>query len=39
MVLFIQYNKLSDIQYAKFHILPVGLHFVSWYSHHECSGT
>ncbi len=34
-----QYNKLSDIQYARFHILPVDLHFepvlVSWYPHHE----
>ncbi len=36
-----QYNKLSDIQYASFHILPVNLDFetvlVSWYPHHvEC---
>ncbi len=34
-----QYNKLSDIQYARFHILHVDLHFetvlVSWYPHHE----
>ncbi len=22
-----QYNKLSDIQYARFHILPVDFHF------------
>ncbi len=33
-----QYNKLSDIQYARFHILPVDLHFetvlVSWYPHY-----
>ncbi len=32
-----QYNKLSDIQYARFQILPVDLHFgllVSWYPHH-----
>ncbi len=33
-----QYNKLSNIQYARFHILPVDLHFetvlVSWYPHH-----
>ncbi len=33
-----QYNKLSDIQYARFDILPVKLHFetvlVSWYPHH-----
>ncbi len=32
-----QYNKLSNIQYARFHILPVDLHFetvlVSWYPH------
>ncbi len=44
-----QYNKLSDIQYARFHILPVDLHFetvlVTWYPHHDlrtvlsmCSG-
>ncbi len=34
-----QYNKLSDIQYGKFYILPVDLHFetvlVSWYPHHD----
>ncbi len=34
-----QYNKLFDIQYARFHILPVDLHFetvlVSWYPHHD----
>ncbi len=34
----ISYTKLSDIQYARFHILPVDLHFetvlVSWYPHH-----
>ncbi len=33
-----QYNKRFDIQYARFHILPVDLHFetvlVSWYPHH-----
>ncbi len=33
-----QSNKLSDIQYARFHILPVDLHFetvlVSWYPHY-----
>ncbi len=33
-----QYNKLSNIQYARFHILHVDLHFetvlVSWYPHH-----
>ncbi len=33
-----QYNKLSDIRYARFRILPVDLHFetvlVSWYLHH-----
>ncbi len=32
-----QYNKLSDIQYARIHILPVDLHFetvlVSYYPH------
>ncbi len=32
-------NQLSDIQYARFHILPVELHFetvlVSWYPHHD----
>ncbi len=32
-----QYNKLSNIQYARFHILPVDLHFenvlVCWYPH------
>ncbi len=36
-----QYNKLSDIQYASFQILPVDHHFglflVSWYPHHEHS--
>ncbi len=25
-----QYNKLSDIQYARFQILPVDLHFLFW---------
>ncbi len=39
--IFVQYNKLSDIQYARFHILPVDLHFetvlVSWYPHHATS--
>ncbi len=33
-----QYNKLFDIQYARFHVLPVDLHFetvlVSWYPHY-----
>ncbi len=37
-----QYNKLSDIQYARFHILPVDLHFetvlVSRYPHHDDGG-
>ncbi len=37
-----QYNKLSDIQYARFHMLPVDLHFqsvlVSWYPHHALVG-
>ncbi len=32
-------NKLSDIQYARFQILPMDLPFctilVSWYPHHE----
>ncbi len=27
-----QYNKLSDIQYAKFHIRPVDLHFGLFWS-------
>ncbi len=38
-----QYNKLSDIQYARFHILTVDLHFetvlVSWYPHHVHTST
>ncbi len=38
-----QYNKLSDIQYAWFHILPVDLYFetvlVSWYPHHAIAIT
>ncbi len=33
-----QYNKLSAIQYARFQILPVELHFglfwVSWFPYH-----
>ncbi len=27
-----QYNKLSDIQYARFHILPMDLHFETVWS-------
>ncbi len=27
-----QYNKLSDTQYARFHILPVDLHFGLFWS-------
>ncbi len=34
-----QHNKLSDIQYARFQILPVDLYFglflVSWFPHHD----